>query len=140
MKRLRANLSKKLKGNAGESLAEVLIALLIAALALTMLASVISSAARMITQSKDTMANYFLANDALTTHIIKADGKSSTLVDSGELKLTVKQKTGENYTAANLISSTENKALPVQYFVNKVLDVKEADGSTTNVVAFWLKP
>lgn len=138
MKRLRANLSKKLKGNAGESLAEVLIALLIAALALTMLASVISSAARMITQSKDTMAKYYMANDALTTH--KTNAESATVIDSGELKLTIKQKVGDNYTAANLISSTENKSLPVQYFVNKVLDVKKADGSTTNVVAFWLKP
>lgn len=133
MKRLRENLSKKLKGNAGESLAEVLIALLIAALALTMLASVISSAARMINQSKETMANYYLANDALTTHVTNA------LVDSGELKLTIKQKAGEDYTSAkNLISSTEN--MVITYYVNKVLDVKEADGSTTKVVAFWLKP
>ena len=51
MKRIRA----KLRGRAGESLAETLIATLIAALALTMLAGAIGSAARIINTSRDAM-------------------------------------------------------------------------------------
>ncbi len=65
MKRLAERIRKKLKGNAGESLAEVLIALLIAALALTMLASVITSTSRMLTRSKEKMQKYDQANAAV---------------------------------------------------------------------------
>lgn len=65
MKRLKKRITAKLKGNAGESLAEVLISLLIAALALTMLASVISTSARIITKSKATMKDYYDASDEL---------------------------------------------------------------------------
>jgi hypothetical protein len=65
MKRLKKRIAAKLKGNAGESLAEVLISLLIAALALTMLASVISTSARIITKSKAMMKDYYDASDEL---------------------------------------------------------------------------
>lgn len=65
MKRLKKRITAKLKGNAGESLAEVLISLLIAALALTMLASVISTSAKIITKSKATMKDYYDASDEL---------------------------------------------------------------------------
>ena len=55
MKMLRA----KLKSRAGESLAEVLIALLVSALALVMLASMIAHAFNMITTSRDKMNAYY---------------------------------------------------------------------------------
>ena len=65
MKKWKAKLATKLKSTAGESLAEVLIALLIAALALTMLASVIHTSSTMITQSKKTLGEYYEANQTL---------------------------------------------------------------------------
>ncbi len=133
MKKLRARLLKKLKGKAGESLAEVLIALLIAALALTMLASVISSAARMITQSKKKMSDYYAANGELTT---RSHAVANT--ESGELTASVQLKVGEKYEDAHLISSTES--LNITYYVNKVVSIKNADGKDSSVVAFWLKP
>lgn len=54
MKRIKA----KLRGRAGESIAETLIATLIAALALVMLAGAVASAANMITGSKDALSKY----------------------------------------------------------------------------------
>ena len=137
MKRLKASLSKKLKGNEGESLAEVLIALLIAALALTMLASVISSAARIITQSKKTMSDYYAANGELTTR--SHAEANNALTGSGELTVNVLLKDAEDkYNSANLISSTES--LDVTYYFNKVVSIRNADGNNSSVVAFWLKP
>jgi len=65
MKRMKERILKKLRGNSGESLAEVLIALLIAALALTMLASVISSTAKMLTRGKLKMSEYYKANEVV---------------------------------------------------------------------------
>ena len=48
----------KLHGNAGESIAETLIATLIAALALVMLAGAVASAARIITDSREAIKEY----------------------------------------------------------------------------------
>ncbi len=70
MKNLQLKLAAKLKNNAGESLAEVLIALLIAALALTMLASVISSAGNILTRSQKVLDEYYEANEALANQEI----------------------------------------------------------------------
>ncbi len=58
---------KKLKAQAGESIAEVLIALLISSVALVMLASMISSTQSMVSKSKTKMSAYYQANNALET-------------------------------------------------------------------------
>ena len=54
---------KKLKEPSGETLTETLVALLIAALALVMLAGMISSTTRIVTQSKTTMNAYYAENN-----------------------------------------------------------------------------
>lgn len=69
MKNLKKHIAKKLKSAVGESLAEVLIALLIAALAMVMLATAISSTARIVTRSKATMKNYYDGNNALDAYV-----------------------------------------------------------------------
>ena len=51
-------IKKKLCGRAGESIAETLIATLIAALALVMLAGAVASAARIITTSRKAIEEY----------------------------------------------------------------------------------
>lgn len=71
---LENKIRKRLKSNAGETIAEVLIALLIAALALTMLASVISASTRIISQSKAKLADYYAANNQLSEEV-KIDDK-----------------------------------------------------------------
>lgn len=62
-------IKKKLCGNVGESIAETLVALLISALALVMLAGAISSAAKVIKDSKTAMDTY---NEKTVPEIKKA--------------------------------------------------------------------
>ncbi len=89
MKRLKAKFAAKLKGNAGESLSEVLISLLIAALAMTMLAYAISSTSRIVTKSKDKMEKYYLANEGVTTYQIVSDSHEVALVSSSDSTFTL---------------------------------------------------
>ena len=56
---------KKLKSQAGESISEVLIALLISSLALVMLASMISATNNIVSKSKSTMEDYYACNEDL---------------------------------------------------------------------------
>ncbi len=124
MKKLKSSLSKKLKGTAGESIAEVLIALLIAALALTMLASVISTAARTITRSKQQMDAYYAANEWLSAHASSDTDAFWTV--------TVKNGSKRVY----LISESEN--LTVNYQINDIVGEKNGDTyAGIPVVAFW---
>ena len=56
---------KKLRSRAGETLAETLAALLIATIGLTMLASMITSSARLITKSRSVLSDYYAENNKL---------------------------------------------------------------------------
>lgn len=69
MRRTKTLIAAKLKSSAGESLAEVLLSLLIAALAMAMLASVISTTANIITRNKIAVAEYYSANNCLEAHV-----------------------------------------------------------------------
>ena len=71
--------SKKLKGQSGETLTETLVALLIAALALTMLAGMISSTTRIVTQSKATMKAYYENNNPVAEQGIAGAPATITL-------------------------------------------------------------
>jgi len=135
MKKLKSSLSKKLKGNAGESLAEVLIALLIAALALTMLASVITTAARTITRSKQQMEAYYAANEWLTAHASSGSGSE----DLPTWTMTIKDAAAtddSDDSQVHLVKQSEE--LKVNYQVNDVVGVTE-NGTYKGipVVAFW---
>ncbi len=71
MKRLKTLLSsigKKLKSRGGESLTEVLVSVLISAVALTMLASMISASTGMVKQSREKLDDYYTNNNGLVTH------------------------------------------------------------------------
>ncbi len=117
MKKLKSSLSKKLKGNAGESLAEVLIALLIAALALTMLASVINTTARIIRQSKASMTDYYTKESALSN------------ISSGDSSMTISIKSGSDTLRLNG-GLTDTTALTAHY--------KESTFGGVTIVAFSL--
>ena len=60
---------RKVKSRAGETIAEVLVALLISSVALVMLASMIASTTNMVTQSKSKMEAYYAANEELEKQI-----------------------------------------------------------------------
>ena len=59
--------TKKFHSKAGESIAETLVALLISALALTMLAGAISAASNMIKISRDKLATYYDQSENMAT-------------------------------------------------------------------------
>lgn len=126
MKRLRTSLSKKLKGNAGESIAEVLIALLIAALALTMLASVITSAAKMINRSKQLMNAYYAENEWLSA---QADSAAD-----GALTVTV-STVGSESEPAREVKLIPGGSITVKYQDNDI--VSDEDHNGIHVIAFW---
>ncbi len=60
-------IGKKLCSQAGESIAETLVAVLVIAVALTMLASMISATVSMVKTSEAKMDDYYKANAALET-------------------------------------------------------------------------
>ncbi len=73
MKRLR----KKLCSRAGESIAETLVALLVAAIALTMLAGMITATANLVKKSEDKMEEYYTKSEPLEK--ISAGSETMTL-------------------------------------------------------------
>lgn len=81
---MKKQLLKKLKSNSGESIAETLVAVLIAALALLMLAGTINTASRLITRSKTALDAYYTENNKLSEHSSSnSSGTSTVTVSSG---------------------------------------------------------
>ena len=81
---MKPKLLKLLKSKAGESISEVLIALLISSLALVMLASMISSTNSMVGKSKSKMEEYYSQNEELENiHVSPRPTSSITISISG---------------------------------------------------------
>jgi len=78
---MRKRIIQKLRCNRGESLTETLVALLIAAIALVMLASMISSTTRIVTQSKTKMKEYYDANVTVASQTGNGTSASVTIDD-----------------------------------------------------------
>ncbi|MCR5097190.1 MAG: hypothetical protein K6A70_10730 [Erysipelotrichaceae bacterium] len=100
----------KLKSERGESIAETLVALLIAALALLMLASVITSSTRIITNSNNKIKEYI--NKDLTVSQQGSAGTAATV-----------EYRDENNTK-QLISYDSSDYCPVEVFKNDVISNK----------------
>ena len=77
------NIMTKLKSQAGETIGETLVALLISALALTMLAGAISTAAKLITKSETVMETYY---DGITS-LGNPNAEGLSIAFSDEVKL-----------------------------------------------------
>ena len=69
----------KLRSSRGESLTEVLISTLIAAVALVMLASMVATGANLVEQSKDRLTAYYEAGNALAAQEPETDGPTIEL-------------------------------------------------------------
>ena len=69
---------KKIKSQAGETIAEVLVALLISSVALVMLAGMIASTTNLVTRSKSNMEAYYAANEKLEKQN-ETEGQSLTI-------------------------------------------------------------
>ncbi len=70
---------RKIQSNTGESIAETLVAVLLIALALTMLAAMISSTANMVKTSETKMNEYYEKNAALET-FSSTDSQTSIVI------------------------------------------------------------
>lgn len=80
MKAIRRKLSSKL----GDSIGEVLVALLISSLALMMLASMITSSTHLILNSKDKLESYYQQNNKLSSRTGTTTASSATIKFEGE--------------------------------------------------------
>lgn len=83
-------IAKKLRSQAGESIAETLVAVLVIAVALTMLAAMITATANMVKNSEKKMNEYYTANAALET-LSGGDGLTISIKqgESGEIESVV---------------------------------------------------
>ncbi len=82
MKKIRA----KLKSRKGDSIAEVLVALLIAGVALVLLASMITSSTNIISRSRERMETYYADNNALAAQS-GGGGEATVTVKNGDSTL-----------------------------------------------------
>jgi len=86
----------KLKSNSGESIAETLVAVLIAAFALLMLAGTVNTASNLITKSQNVLAAYYENNNSLAD----PDGDALVTVKaSGTIVLQVDNVPGKKVTS-----------------------------------------
>ena len=106
---------QKLRGRAGETIAETLIALLISALALVMLAGAIAATANMITTSDRKMGQYYENDSKLATH---------TTPETTKLSISIGKTGGisETRTASYYLNDA---------FANKPVVAYKADVPTT---------
>ena len=100
---------KKVLDKRGESIAEVLIALLISALALTILASMITSTKNVLETSKRKM------NDYNSHAAVLAEQSSGSNTGTGTVKMTV-SGAGVTTTTWNMTGDTSTAS--VKYYVN----------------------
>ena len=78
------SIRKKLNSQAGESIAETLVSLLIAALALVMLAGAMSASTNIVIRSRDKLDGYYDANEQPSGIVKKASGgKTGEMTISG---------------------------------------------------------
>ncbi len=81
---MRRTVAARLRSRAGESISEVLVALLVSALALMMLASMVASSSNMVQTSRQKMQDYITAENALTEQSGKGTDGTVTVQNGGE--------------------------------------------------------
>lgn len=109
------SLHKKLASSCGESISEVLIAMLIIELALLMVVSMIMSAGNMITKSEKSFDSLYSRRNAMETHeeqtsIQMADGRTSAYAPTpslnNEASVTITDTSGYTLASAKVTSYT----------------------------------
>ena len=99
---MRKRMAARLRSRAGETIAETLVALLISSLALLMLAGAITAANRMVTRSRDKLAEYY-----------DADGALALRTDAGaEMQVVLTEEPGDDG------STLDPQTHRVTYYVN----------------------
>lgn len=106
-------LKRKLRSKRGESLTEVLIALLISGIAMMMLASMIATTQRIVTKTKSSTKEYVGGNNKLV------EKSSDALSGSGNVEFDLMDGSGV-YRLTRLTDKSKED-VPVQYYVNSAL-------------------
>lgn len=101
----------KITDQSGESLGEVLVALLVSSLALLMLAGVISASGKIMTQSKGKMTDYYKNSNLMVQH---NSGSTGTMIAT----LT------EESTSSDINIVPNTSAINVTYYENKSFNNK----------------
>lgn len=96
----------KIRGCRGETIAEVLVALLVSTLALMILAGMISATSRIVIGSKDKMDDYYKANTGLETFAGASKAENPIV-----LKITAAEAVHTVTIPAERIEYNENKEL-----------------------------
>ena len=104
---MRDRIRAKLHSCSGESIAETLIATLIAALALLMLAGAISAAARVVTTSKTAMEAYYAADAEIVNGT--AEDKASFNVEIGDTEYPCKYYENKSFISTPVILYTASE-------------------------------
>ena len=104
MRKLQATV-KKLKRNNGETISEVLIALLVAALAIVLLAGMINASATMIEKSKEKNEKYTVAENG----IVEQSGQST---ETGTVTVEIDRQAGR------LSDANSTNEISVDYYTN----------------------
>ena len=94
----------KRRAQAGETIAETLVALLISALALTMLAGSITSSAKLVQKSRDKLDAYYTSNEEDGVITMKSGGSAGTV--------TIKEETTD---VSNKLS---DQTIGITYYIN----------------------
>ena len=122
MRKLRTKLAGKLRSRRGESIAEVLVATLISAVALVLLASMIASSTNLIQRSENKLEAYYAQNNELAVQ----DGSSESAAGG---KVTV----SSGATTVHLRPDDPADGEPVKYFIN-------TESENTKVVSYRYDP
>lgn len=108
MKRLILKIRTKLRSPRGETLGEVLVALLVAALAITMLAGAIGVSTRLVINSKEKMTEYYNKNSAISDGIGTSDEGSvsfgTTKLIDNNIEVSVKFYTNDTFEANSVVA------------------------------------
>ena len=111
---MKKRICKRLRSRAGETIAEVLIALLISSLALVILAQMITSASNMVQTSERAMKDYYSGNNKLAKQTENGTSATATLKmgESGTLNTSTSILYFENDKKLGGIDVIAYKAAP----------------------------
>ena len=107
-------MKSRLRSKKGESIAEVLVAVLLSAIGLTMLATMISATSKMVIRSRNLTKEYVEQNNQL---VEKADTSTRT----GSVQVRRVDSTSPDGTPIKLYgvpTANEDYSIPVKYYVN----------------------
>ena len=117
MSEVKKRLIDKLRSQIGESIAEVLVALLISAVALMLLANMVTSATRIVTGNREAFNQYITAGNALASHEgTTSSGTVSFAKDGASMKLTDDPSSSSTITVTYYTNTRRNAV--ISYVMN----------------------